>query len=58
VGIRVKEKNEVEKAIKEAINIKNLVLIDFWIDAGENVFPFVAPGAAISEMLDHKQVKK
>jgi len=58
VGIRVKEKNEVEKAIKEAINIKNLVLIDFWIDPEENVFPFVAPGAPISEMLDHKQVKK
>jgi acetolactate synthase I/II/III large subunit len=58
VGIRVKEKNEVEKAIKEAIRIKNLVLIDFWIDPDENVFPFVAPGASISEMLDHKQVKK
>ncbi|MHB1376723.1 MAG: biosynthetic-type acetolactate synthase large subunit [Candidatus Humimicrobiaceae bacterium] len=58
VGIRVKEKNEVEKAIKEAIKVKNLVLIDFWIDPDENVFPFVAPGASISEMLDHKQVKK
>ena len=58
VGIRVKQKNEVEKAIKEAIQIKNLVLIDFWIDPEENVFPFVAPGASISEMLDHKQVKK
>jgi len=58
VGIRVKEKNEVEKAIKEAIKIKNLELIDFWIDPNENVFPFVAPGASISEMLDHKQVKK
>ncbi|MCX6347803.1 MAG: biosynthetic-type acetolactate synthase large subunit [Actinobacteria bacterium] len=58
VGIRVKEKNEVEKAIKEAIKIKNLVLIDFWIDPDENVFPFVAPGASIGEMLDHKQVKK
>lgn len=58
VGLRVKEKNDVESAIKEAINIKNLVLIDFWIDPEENVFPFVAPGAPISEMLDHKQVKK
>jgi acetolactate synthase-1/2/3 large subunit len=57
-GIRVKEKNEVEQAIKEAIKIKNLVLIDFWIDTEENVFPFVAPGAPISEMLDSKQVKK
>jgi len=58
VGIRVKEKNEVAKAIKEAIKINNLVLIDFWIDPDENVFPFVAPGASIGEMLDYGQVKK
>jgi len=58
VGIRVKEKNEVKKAIKEAMKINNLVLIDFWIDPEENVFPFIAPGAPIGEMLDHKQVKK
>jgi len=58
VGIRVKEKDEVEKAIREAIKIKNLVLIDFWIDPEENVFPFVAPGSSIGEMIDHKQVKK
>ena len=37
VGIRVKDKKTL-KAIKEAININNLVLIDFWIDPGENVF--------------------
>jgi len=58
VGFRVKEKKDIEKTIKEAMGIRNLVLIDFWIDPDENVFPFVAPGAAISEMLDHKQVKK
>lgn len=58
IGFRVKEKKDVKKAIKDAISIKNLVLIDFWIDPDENVFPFVAPGAAISEMLDHKQVMK
>jgi len=57
-GFRVKEKKDIEKTIKEAMGIRNLVLIDFWIDPDENVFPFVAPGAAISEMLDHKQVKK
>jgi acetolactate synthase-1/2/3 large subunit len=51
VGIRVKKKKDVEKAIKDAIKIQNLVLIDFQIDSDENVFPMVPPGAAISEML-------
>jgi acetolactate synthase-1/2/3 large subunit len=58
IGFRVKEKKDVEKTIKEAMSINNLVLIDFWIDPHENVFPMVAPGSPISEMLDHKQVKK
>ncbi len=54
VGIRVKEKKEVEGAIKKALEIDNTVLIDFWIESEENVYPMVAPGAPISEMLDHK----
>jgi len=54
VGIRVKDKKDVEKAIKEAINVNNLVLIDFWIDPGENVFPMVPPGSPIDEMLEYK----
>ncbi len=58
VGIRVKKKEDVEKAIKEAINIKNLVLIDFHIDPDENVFPMVAPGAPISEMMVLGKEKK
>lgn len=58
IGFRVKEKKDVEKTIKEAMSINNLVLIDFCIDPDENVFPMVAPGSPISEMLDHKQVKK
>ncbi len=54
VGIRVKEKEDVEGAIKKALEIDNTVLIDFWIEEEENVYPMVAPGAPISEMLDHK----
>lgn len=58
VGIRVKKKEDVEKAIKDAININNLVLIDFHIDPEENVFPMVAPGAPISEMMVLGKEKK
>lgn len=55
IGFRVKEKKDVKETIAKAISINNLVLIDFWIDPEENVFPMVAPGAPISEMLDHRQ---
>ncbi|MBC7334005.1 MAG: biosynthetic-type acetolactate synthase large subunit, partial [Actinobacteria bacterium] len=43
IGIRVKEKEEVEEAIKKALEIDNLVLVDFWVDREENVLPMVPP---------------
>ncbi len=52
VGLRVKEKRDVEGAIKKALEINNLVLVDFWIEMEENVFPMVAPGAPINKMLE------
>jgi len=52
VGLRVKKKDEVEDAIKKALEINNLVLVDFWIDREENVYPMVAPNSSISEMLE------
>jgi len=52
VGLRVTKKEEVEGAIKKALKINNVVLVDFWIDREENVYPMVAPGSSISEMLD------
>ncbi len=58
VGIRVKKKEEVKDAIKKAISIDNLVLIDFHIDPDENVFPMVAPGAPLSEMMVLGKEKK
>ena len=52
VGFRVKKKEEVEGTIKKALNTNNLVLVDFWVDREENVYPMVAPGSPISEMLE------
>lgn len=52
VGIRVEKKEDVEDAIKRALEIDNLVLVDFWVDREENVYPMVAPGSPISEMLE------
>jgi acetolactate synthase-1/2/3 large subunit len=52
IGLRVKKKEEVESAIKKALKTDKLVLVDFWIDREENVYPMVAPGSPISEMLE------
>jgi acetolactate synthase I/II/III large subunit len=51
-GIRVKKKEEVEGAIKKALGTDNVVLVDFWIEKEENVYPMVAPGSSISNMID------
>ena len=50
-GIRVHKKNEVEKAIKEAIETDNVVVLDFIVEPEENVFPMVPAGEAINRMI-------
>ncbi|MCJ7665754.1 MAG: biosynthetic-type acetolactate synthase large subunit [Actinobacteria bacterium] len=52
VGIRVTKKDEVEGAISKALKINNLVLVDFWIDREENVYPMVTPGESMDNMLE------
>jgi len=52
VGMRIKDKNEVETALQKALTVKDRpVVIDFWIDREANVFPMVPPGAALLNML-------
>jgi acetolactate synthase-1/2/3 large subunit len=51
-GLRVMEKSEVEPALKEAFKEKKVpVLIDFHVEQEENVFPMVAPGASLDDMI-------
>jgi len=51
-GFRVKNKDDVEKTIKKALEIDNVVVVDFWIDREENVYPMVAPGSPINQMIE------
>ncbi len=51
-GFRVKEKSEVESAIKKALAIDNLVLVDFWVDREENVYPMVPVGSSRDQMIE------
>src|SRR4030066_790533 len=57
VGIRVKKKEEVEGAIKKALKTNNLVLVDFWVGREENVYPMVAPGSPIKEMIESEMLE-
>ena len=50
-GIRVKNTKDVAKAIKEAIAIPNVVIMDFIVEEEENVFPMVPAGEAINRMI-------
>lgn len=51
-GIRVTAPEQVDSAVREALKVKDRpVLIDFIVEQEENVFPMVAPGASLDEML-------
>ncbi len=52
VGMRVRRQEEIEPALLEAGKSGNRpVFIDFIVERELNVFPMVAPGAGISEMI-------
>ena len=56
-GFTVREKSQVIPAIEQALAIAGPVLIDFVIEQEENVYPMVAPGGSISNMLRRPQVE-
>jgi acetolactate synthase-1/2/3 large subunit len=51
-GIRVTKREEVEAAVQKAMNTEGTVIIDFMIEAEANVYPMVAPGSAITNMIE------
>jgi acetolactate synthase-1/2/3 large subunit len=50
-GLTVKDKSEVVLAIQQALSIDGPVLIDFVVEQEENVYPMVAPGAPVYDMI-------
>ena len=50
-GIRVQSMDELEKAIKTAIKSDVATVIDIPIDPNEDVYPFVAPGTGLKDMV-------
>lgn len=53
-GFCIKTIEEAEKVINEQINTNEPVLIDFHTDPEENVYPMVAPGKGLNEMVGVK----
>ena len=55
---RITKKEEVENVLKEAIALKQPVLIECIIDSDDKVWPMVAPGAAIEEVFSEEDLNK
>jgi acetolactate synthase-1/2/3 large subunit len=50
-GIRVTQRSEVERAIREAEETEGTVVIDFRVEAEDSVYPMVPAGAALDAMI-------
>ncbi len=57
LAIEVTKKEDVEPAIRKAIETKGPVLIDVKIEKDDSVFPMVPAGAPISEVFDEEDLK-
>lgn len=55
-GIRVYTREEFKEAFAKALSMNGPVVIDCQIDSDDKVWPMVAPGAAISEAFDEKDL--
>jgi acetolactate synthase-1/2/3 large subunit len=50
-GIRARTMEELDKALKKAMNTDVASVIDISIDPEEDVYPFVAPGTGLKDMI-------
>ena len=55
-GIRAASREEFADAFARALTLGKPVVIDCQIDCDDKVWPMVAPGAAISEAFDEKDL--
>ncbi|MFN3534905.1 MAG: thiamine pyrophosphate-dependent enzyme, partial [Desulfatiglandales bacterium] len=50
-GFRATRTSEVEEVLKKGLEYPGPVLMDFWVEKEEKVYPMVPAGASITEML-------
>jgi acetolactate synthase-1/2/3 large subunit len=51
VGMRIEKKEEVRPAIEKAMHTKGVVVMEFIVEAEENVYPFVPAGKRLDDMI-------
>lgn len=56
-GVRVTAKSQVGPTIQKAMEHEGPFLIDFAVEPEENVYPMVAPGSSLSEIIEHPDNK-
>jgi len=54
-GMRVTKREEVAEAVHQAMQEEGTVIIDFVIESEANVYPMVAPGSAITNMIEETE---
>ena len=52
VGMRVTRRADVREAVRQAMATEGTVIVEFIIESEANVFPMVAPGCAITSMIE------
>ncbi|MDD5748534.1 MAG: biosynthetic-type acetolactate synthase large subunit [Actinomycetota bacterium] len=55
LGLRVTKPQEVDSVIDRALEYDGPVLVDFRVEPEENVFPMVAPGSSLDDMIGGKK---
>ena len=57
VGFRVEKREELDGVLKEALSVNRPVIIDYRIDSDKKVFPMVAPGAPIHQIINEEDLE-
>ena len=57
-ALRVKEKDQVADAISWAMKEPGPVLVDFWVDREENVYPMIPPGLTIDALVEDPRLEQ
>ena len=57
VGFRVEKRDELDGVLKEALSVNRPVIIDYKIDSDKKVFPMVAPGAPIHQIINEEDLE-
>ena len=50
-GIKAEKPEELEATLKEGLNSEGVVLMEIMVDPEEMVYPMIAPGGAMNDMI-------